>query len=87
MADTHSALTQPSWDAPYQNAAAVTRSDTVDLTNTSRALWIGSAGALKVNMVGGQTVTLAAVPVGLLPIRVTRVYLTDTVASSIVALW
>ena len=74
--------------ASFQNAGAVTPSNIEDLTTTASALYIGSAGALKVDMEGeGEAVIFAAVPVGLLPIRVTRVYATGTVAGSIIALW
>jgi hypothetical protein len=36
---------------------------------------------------GGQTVSFANVPVGVLPITVTKVYATGTSASGIVSLW
>lgn len=74
--------------ASSQNASAVTPSNTEDLVNTASALWIGSAGALKVDFENsGEAITFAAVPVGLFRARITRVYATGTVAGSIVALW
>jgi len=74
---------------PADNAAAVTPSDGSDLANAARALFVGGAGAVKVDMVGGTTaVTLTGVVAGsVLPIRVSRVYSTGTTATNIVALY
>jgi hypothetical protein len=79
--------TKPVLGQPYWHAAAVTPSDGTDLTNTASALYVGTAGALKVDTAKGETVTFGAVAAGLLPLRVKRVYSTGTVASNIVALW
>lgn len=74
---------------PAYSAAAVTPSDTVDLTNVTRGLYIGTAGNVSVNMYeSGAAVVFTGVPAGtVLPIRVTRVLATNTTASNIVALW
>ena len=70
----------------YTNAAAVTPSDTVDLSDVTQALYVGGAGALAVITMAGQTVTFAAVAAGTThELRVSRVKATGTVASSIVA--
>lgn len=76
-------------DAPAESAAAVSPSDSTELTNVSRALWIGAgSGGLHVLMADGSEVTFAGIPVGtLLPIRVRKVFNASTTASSIVALW
>lgn len=72
----------------YTNAAAITPSDTVDLTNVTQAIYVGGTGALVVIMQGGQTVTLSAVPVGtVLEVRVSRVKATGTTATLLTALW
>ncbi len=77
-----------SLDSPAAHAVAVTPSNSVDLTTAARALYIGVAGDVKVDMVGGETaVTFTAVPVGFLPVRVTRVYATGTTATGIVAVY
>ena len=68
------------------SAAAVTPSDGADLAFTCYALIIGAAGTIKVTMRGGQVVTMT-VPVGLIPIRVSRVWATGTTATGITALW
>lgn len=62
------------------NAVAVTKSDVNDIP-TTRALYVGTGGALQVTMAYGSTVTFANVPNGtLLPIQVTRVWNTGTPA-------
>lgn len=72
----------------YANAAAVTPSNTEDLAVTASALYIGVAGNVKVDMEGtGEAIIFKAVPVGILRGRFTRVYLTGTAATDIVALW
>lgn len=76
-----------SFDGPARAGEAVTPSDTVDLTNVSRALWVGTGGDLTVVMQDGTTVALLAVPNGsLIPVCVSRVKLTGTSATDIVAL-
>lgn len=72
---------------PAEHAASVTPNDSADLATPARALIIGTGGALKVDMVGGETVTMAAVPAGVLAISVKRVHATGTDASNITALW
>lgn len=75
-------------------AAAVTPSDTVNIpaitggSNNGCVLYVGGAGNLKVLTVGGDEVTLTAVPVGtFVPVQVLRVFSTGTTATNIVALW
>jgi hypothetical protein len=76
-------------------AAAVTPSNTVDIpsitggtSNNGCVLYVGGAGDLKVDTVGGDAVTFVAVPAGsFIPVQVTRVYASGTSATSIVALW
>jgi hypothetical protein len=75
--------------APATEAFAVTPNDGVDLPNgATKTIFVGGAGALKVDMYGGQTVTFSAVPAGtLLPIRARRIWATGTVATLILALY
>lgn len=72
--------------APATGAVAVTPSDTVNLTNEARSLYIGVTGDVTA-VVRGVTVLFKAVPVGILPVRVTRVNNTNTTATNIVALY
>ena len=73
---------------PADNAAAVTPNDSTDLTNTARALYIGTTGNVKVDTAAGDTVTFYSVPAGgILPVRVKRVYSTGTTASNITSIF
>ncbi|MDD4804978.1 MAG: hypothetical protein PHN69_07620 [Candidatus Pacebacteria bacterium] len=75
-------------NSAYQNAVAVTTSDTVDLAVVASALYIGVAGDVKVDMEGsGSGIVFKAVPVGYLTGRFTRVYTNGTSATNIVAVW
>ena len=76
------------------DAVPVTKSDTVDIPNTSErgcCLYIGdvSAGAdVKVTMESGNEATFKGVTAGsFLPILVTRVHSTGTTAAEILALY
>lgn len=73
---------------PARRAAAVTPSDTVDLTTYAKALYVGAAGNVRVLTVGGEdadATTFANHPVGWLPVQVRRVLATGTTATQIVA--
>jgi hypothetical protein len=75
--------------APAQHAANVTPSDTVDLANNTRYLFVGGAGNIKVTTVGGETLTITGVIAGsVLPLRVKRVFATGgTTATNMVGLY
>lgn len=74
-------------NAPAQHGAAVTPHDTNNLSRTTRGLWVGGEGSLKVLMVGDDSpVTLVAAQ-GWFPLAVVRVYSTGTTASEIIAFW
>jgi len=68
-------------------AVAVTPSDATTIP-ICRALYIGTTGNISVRMADGQdTILFTAVPVGIFPIQVDKVYSTNTTASTIVALY
>lgn len=73
---------------PISKGAAVTPSDSIALTTTSRALYVGGGGDLTVRLAGDSTDTvLKAVPTGsFLPLKVTYVKATGTTATYITAL-
>lgn len=74
--------------APATKAAAITGSDTVDLADVSRGIYVGGAGDIKVDMANGGTVTLSGALAGsILPIRVSRVYSTGTTATNLINLY
>jgi hypothetical protein len=72
---------------PHHAAIAVTPHDTNNISET-KAIFVGGAGAMKVVMSDGATVTFTAIPAGTtINIAVTRVFSTDTAATAIVALY
>ncbi len=77
--------------SPFATGAAVTPSDTVQLSDDTHALYIGGAGDVAVIFAEDATltpVTLKAVPVGtVLPVSVIQVMATGTTATNIVALY
>ena len=77
----------PSLSGPASHAFAVTPNDGSDLSETTRALYVGTGGALAAVMASGATVTFASLASGtFLPVRVTRVLATGTTASAILGL-
>lgn len=77
----------PSLSGPAAHAFAVTPNDSTDLSETTRALYVGTSGSVAAVMASGTTVTFASVQSGTtLPVRVTRVLATGTTASTIVGL-
>ena len=74
--------------SPAGDAAAVTPDDATALSTVPRAIYVGNAGDVSVEMQGGQVVTFANVQGGtVLAVRPLRVRQTGTTASGIVALW
>jgi len=81
-------MTAINFPQAYQDAAAVTPHDTTPLAKgTCKGLYIGGTGAVSVITQEGNTVTFAAVPVGIFPIACTHVRSTSTAATNIVALY
>jgi hypothetical protein len=72
--------------APAENIANVAPDNGADLANTTRALIVNVAGDLHVITAQDDEVTFPA-PVGVLPLRVKKVFATGTTATGIVALW
>jgi hypothetical protein len=72
-------------DSCARVAFAITPADS-DLVQPARALYVGGAGNLTIETVGGSTVTLTAIPAGVfVPISVKRVA-EATTATSIIGL-
>ncbi|TFL17132.1 spike base protein, RCAP_Rcc01079 family [Jannaschia formosa] len=72
--------------SPVRHAVAVTPDDAADLAVPCRALNVAQSGFVRVTTLGGDTVVLFVNAGGLLPVRVARVWATDTTATGIVAL-
>lgn len=86
MADSFSGSNEVT--GPAAHLEAITPNDAADLTFATRAIWVGTAGDVKVTTVGGETVTIPNVPSGTrLDVRVARVWATGTDATDLVAMW
>lgn len=74
--------------APARHAVAVTPNDGTDLPYATTAIWVGGAGNVALDTVGGEAnVLISGIGAGtLLPIQATRVRATGTTATLIVAL-
>lgn len=55
-----------------------------DLATYGRAVYVSTSGDLKVDLVGGSTLTFASLPVGWHPIAVKKIYQTGSTAAGIV---
>lgn len=80
--DHQTGLTSPAW-----GAAAIAPSDAGQLPLTTRAIYVGQGGNLRLRMASNDVVTFFAVPAGsLLPLRVAQVLATGTTAAGLVGL-
>jgi len=75
-------------DLPGEWATAVTPSDSADLPNVCRGLYVGSTGNITVDMPDGATILFSNVVSGIIfPVRVKRVRSTGTTATGLVAIY
>ena len=72
--------------APAHGAVVVTPNDST-IFPVTRAVYVGTAGALAVRMADGMTITFPTVAAGIFPIQVDQVLSTGTAASNIIALY
>lgn len=69
------------------SAVVIVPNDSTTIPAT-RAIYVGVAGDIKVNMAGvGTAIVFKAVPVGILNISAVRIYTTGTAATNMVALY
>lgn len=81
-------LTHPGASGPAARYAGVTPSDAADLPlGVARAIYVGTAGALRLQGPHGDEITLISGAGQYHPLRVSRVLATGTDASDIVALY
>lgn len=75
-------------DGPSSSAFVITPSDTVNLTYPTRALYVGTGGDINVLLWDDTVAILLKNVLGgsCLPLRVKRIYDTDTGASDLVGL-
>lgn len=77
--------TTPDLLSPAIGVHAVVPSDSTDLPDGARALWVGTAGHVSVTDSRGNTVTLKNASGLIGPFRIVRVNATGTTAGDIVA--
>ena len=71
----------------FSTAEAISLASTDYTTEPFFALYVGTSGAVKVDMHKGATgVTFAGMPAGLTPLLVTKVYKVGTDATNLIAL-
>jgi len=88
MTDTFQSW-RPGLESPAVNAFSVTPNDSADLANSTRGIYVGVSGDIKIDTVGGDSaVTFVGLAAGIIhPIRAKRIYATDTTATSIVGVY
>ena len=86
MADDFGQLPSTKSD-PANHVFLVTKSDTTDMPNVSRALLVDADMTAKIVTVGGETVESFPLQKGYNPVRVSRIYSTGTDAGDIFALY
>lgn len=81
--DTH----QSGLTSPTGAATAISPSDVTPLARTTRAIFVGGTGNLRLTLASGDTVTLNNVQAGMVyPLRATLVLATGTTATGLVGL-
>ena len=86
MTDRYAGMS-PTLSSPYVGGALITKSDTT-VIETTRAIWVGGLGDMKVTMQDGSVVVFTAIAAGtLLPIRATIVWSAGTSATLMYALY
>ena len=88
MTDAFSNFPKPI-NAPAERGEAIAPSDTADLPNASRGLFVGAGGTV-VGILAGDTAPLTFPNLAsgsTYPLRFKRVLATGTTATSLIALW
>ncbi|MBU1175699.1 MAG: hypothetical protein KKH72_09890 [Alphaproteobacteria bacterium] len=76
-----------SLEGPAIHGFAVTPSDATPLAETTRALYVGTAGNVSLTFASGASATFTGLAAGsILPVRAVSVLATGTTASGLVAL-
>lgn len=75
-------------ESPAANASTIAPSDFTDLPDATRAIYVGTGGALSVELVSGDVIDLSNVQTGMIyPLRVRKVRSSGTTATGLVGLW
>lgn len=75
-------------ESPSEGGFSITPNDSTDLSISTRGLYVGVTGDVKVDFVNGTSVTFVGLAAGVIhPIRARRVYSTGTTATSLVGVY
>lgn len=76
----------PGLTSPLTTLTAVTPNDSADLVATSKAIYVGVSGDVKLTDADGNVTTLTSLAAGVFhPVRAARIWATGTSATNIVA--
>lgn len=86
MQDRYATYT-PGLESPARDAFSVTPSDSDDLPEVTRALYVGGEGNVAASLASGAEVIFEGVSAGtVLPLRVSKILQTGTTATAIIGL-
>jgi len=75
-------------ESPAEYAVEITPSNDTDLAISTRGIYVGVAGDLKIDTVGGSTVIFVNLAAGIIhPIRAKRIHATGTDADDIIGVY
>ena len=73
--------------SPLEAGGDISPDDAMDLPHSTRAIYVGQGGDLRVRLISGDTVTLTGVVEGMIyPLRADRIYASGTSAGALVGL-
>lgn len=74
-------------ESPAKDAFAISGNDSTDLANSTRSIYVGGSGNIKLTTIDGSTVTFnGAIAGSILPIRAKRIFSTGTTATNLIGL-
>ncbi|MDB4350214.1 hypothetical protein OAA38_00215 [bacterium] len=74
-------------ESPAKDAFAISGNDSTDLAKSTRSIYVGGSGNIKLTTIDGSTVTFnSAIAGSILPIRAKRIFSTGTTATNLIGL-
>jgi hypothetical protein len=87
MAASIELFTNKNTEAPVTGGEAITPHASINITNVTRAIWVGVAGDVTAVMKDGQVLLFTGLSVGWHPLRVSRINAIGTTATNMTAVW
>lgn len=83
-----SATTSKNGDFPFVDCSPITGNDTVALTRTTSAIYIGGGGNINVQFQSGNSAIFTGLAIGtFLKVNATKIWQTGTTANNLIALY